>query len=154
MSIEVALFLLRLLAGLSLAGFLLALFTVIWRNMKQTEREMQAARTAHGYLISQGANGEQPGSADERFPLHPISTFGRSAGNSIVVNDDFVSAEHARIILERGQWWLEDCDSRNGTRLNGEAIAGRTILTDGDVIGIGNYRYRLEFSEEPVPPQS
>ena len=150
MSIEIALFLLRLLAGLSLAGFLLALFIIIWRNMKQTEREMQAALTAHGYLIVQGANGEQSGSADERFPLHPISTFGRSASNSIVVDDDFVSAEHARIVLEQGHWWLEDCNSRNGTRLNGEAIAGRTILTDGDVIGIGNYRYRLDLSVEPA----
>ncbi len=142
MSIETTIFILRLLAGLSLVGFLLTLFSVIWRNLNQLERSAASPSAQHGYLIREGP--EQTDNA-ERWALRPIVTLGRAGGNAIVVNDDFASAEHARIILERGKWWLEDRQSRNGTRLNDDQIKHRTILADGDVIGIGNYRYRIHI---------
>ncbi len=142
MSIEETIFILRLLAGLSLAGFLLSLFIVIWRNLNQIERGAAPAHSKYGYLVQ-----EQPQQigAGERWPLRPILTFGRAGGNAIVVNDDFASAEHARIILEGGKWWLEDRQSRNGTHLNEDKIKRRTILADSDVIGIGNCRYRIHL---------
>lgn len=143
MSVEAAIFLLRLLAGLSLIGFLAVLFVTVWRSMRQVDRQLAAARMVHGYLTSLPSNDEQAKQVAERFPLHAITTLGRSASNTIVVNDDYASAEHARIVLEDGQWWLEDRGSRNGTRINDLAIDQRTILTDSDVIGIGNLRYRL-----------
>ena len=142
MNIETTIFILRLLAGLSLAGFLLTLFSVIWRNLNQLERNATPASSEHGYLIREGANQT---SGAERWALRPIVTLGRAGSNAIVVNDDFASAEHARILLERGKWWLEDRQSRNGTRLNDDQIKRRTILADGDVIGIGSYRYRIHI---------
>lgn len=145
MNIELTIFLLRLLAGLSLVGFLLALFVVIWRNASATVQQPAAAATMHGYLVC-----EQPAVAGEdlRCSLRPIVTMGRADGNTVVIRDDFASANHARIILEHGKWWLEDRQSRNGTQLNGETILHRTILTDGDEIGIGKYRYRLHLNWE------
>lgn len=150
MSIEVAVFILRLLAGLSLLGFLTILFAIVWRSMQQIDRQLAVARTARGFLTRQRSDREQPGNPAERYPLHAITTLGRSASNTIVVDDDFASGEHARIILEDGRWWLEDRRSRNGTRLNDAAIDQRTILTDGDVIGIGKYSYRVTLESEPV----
>ncbi|MCA9893972.1 MAG: FHA domain-containing protein, partial [Anaerolineae bacterium] len=41
--------------------------------------------------------------------------------------------------------WLEDRNSRNGTSLNGERIDGPIIITHGDVVGIGNFGFRLEL---------
>ncbi len=148
MSIEVTVFLLRLLAGLSLIGFLTILFAIIWRSMRQIDQQLAAARTARGYLIMQRSDREGDDSATERYPLQAITTLGRSASNTIVVHDDFASAQHARIFLEDGQWWLEDQRSRNGTRLNDRTIEQRTILTDGDVIGIGKYSYRMTLESE------
>lgn len=144
MNIELTIIILRLLAGLSLAGFLLALFVVIWRNAVQQPAE---AAARHGYLVC-----EQPllAGAALRCSLQPIVTMGRAEGNTVVIRDDFVSANHARIVLEQGKWWLEDRQSRNGTQLNGETIAHRTILTDGDEIGIGKYRYRLHLNRESM----
>lgn len=144
MSFETTIFLLRLLAGLSLVGFLLALFGVIWRNLNQLERSAASASSEHGYLIR-----ELPDQMDaaERWALRPIVTLGRAGSNAIVVDDSFASAEHARIILEQEKWWLEDRRSRNGTRLNDDQIARRTILADGDVIGIGHHRFRIHFSK-------
>ena len=84
--------------------------------------------------------------AETRYPLHEITTLGRSASNTIVINDDYASAQHARIVLEDGQWWLEDRTSRNGTRLNDVVIDQRARLSDSDVIGIGNFSYRLTLA--------
>lgn len=141
MSIEVAVLILRTLAGLSLLAFLIVLFAIVWRSMRQVERQMEASRTLYGYLTCKRR--DSPETAAERYQLHSLTTFGRSTSNTIVVNDNFASAEHARIILEDGQWWLEDRRSKNGTRLNEAAIDQRTILTNGDVIGIGKLSYRL-----------
>jgi len=144
-NIEVTIFLLRLLAGLCLAGFLLALFVIIWRNAGAAVYQPAAAGAMHGYLVC-----EQPALAGDalRCSLRPIVTLGRAEGNTVVIRDDFASANHARIVLEGGKWWLEDRGSRNGTQLNGETILRRTILTDGDEIGIGKYRYRLHLNQE------
>ncbi len=145
MNIEVTIFLLRLLGVLSLLGFLLALFVVIWRNAGAAVQPLAAAGAGPGYLVC-----EQPRLAGDalRCTLRPIVTLGRAAGNTVVVSDDFASANHARILLESGKWWLEDRQSRNGTLLNGETIIRRTILTDGDEIGIGRHRYRLHLNQE------
>lgn len=145
MNIEVTIFILRLIAGLSLAGFLLTLFVVIWRNAGVADQLPAAAGFAHGHLVC-----EQPALAgeDQRYSLRPIVTMGRAEANTIVIRDDYASANHARIVLEQGKWWLEDQQSRNGTQLNGETITSRAILADGDEIGIGKYRYRLHLKRE------
>ena len=140
MSIEVLVFLLRVLAGLSLVAFLLALFYIILRSARQFAPQLPTAR---GFLVQQLS----ADTSGERFALQPITTLGRSSTNTISVNDDFASAKHAQIVRENGQWWLEDRNSRNGTRLNDDLIARRTVLADGDIIGIGRYKFRLEVVE-------
>lgn len=32
-----------------------------------------------------------------------------------LLNDNYVSRDHAKLHCISGQWWLEDCGSRNGT---------------------------------------
>jgi hypothetical protein len=145
-NIEAAILFLRALAGVSLLAFLFLLFTIIWRSLRQVECQLEASRTQHGYLTRQSQ--DRPGAVNERFPLRAITSLGRSAGNSVVVNDDFASGEHARIILEDGQWWLEDRGSKNGTSLNLAAINRRTKLADGDVIGIGKVSFQLTLASK------
>lgn len=64
---------------------------------------------------------------------------GRVAGNDVVLDwDAEVSRSHAQ--LERiGQDWIlaDDGLSRNGSHVNGERVAGRRRLGDGDVVRIG-----------------
>jgi len=146
-SLELILFILRLLAGLTLLGFLGALYVLIWREFRQTNEQLRSTRATYGQLISIAEFDGQYKQIGETHPLLPITTLGRSATNSIIVGDSFASSEHARIVLENGQWWLEDRNSRNGTLLNDEPIRTRTILTDGDVVGIGSYAYKLELNK-------
>jgi pSer/pThr/pTyr-binding forkhead associated (FHA) protein len=65
-------------------------------------------------------------------------TIGRGEHNDFVLAGDAeVSRTHAQLELI-GEWTLvDDGLSRNGSFLNGERIAGRQRLTDGDVIRIG-----------------
>jgi predicted component of type VI protein secretion system len=66
-------------------------------------------------------------------------TIGRRPTNDVVLDwDDEISRVHAA--LERfGEYWtvVDDGLSRNGSFLNGNRIAGRARLRDGDVLTVG-----------------
>lgn len=62
---------------------------------------------------------------------------GRDISNDIVVNDAEVSRKHARLLLQAGQYVVEDLGSTNGTFINDERISGPHILSAGEVIQFG-----------------
>ncbi|MGN6107582.1 MAG: sigma 54-interacting transcriptional regulator [Kofleriaceae bacterium] len=64
-------------------------------------------------------------------------TFGRSRGATIVIDHDKVSRLHARCRRRGDRLELEDLESRNGTRVNGDRIEGARELAAGDEISIG-----------------
>ena len=78
------------------------------------------------------------------FPLLPVTRIGRAEYNTIVLEDAFVSAEHALLSRRENQWWLEDLNSRNGTLLNDLAIAEPAVVSAGDVITIGSVQLKIE----------
>ena len=80
--------------------------------------------------------------------VHDGLTFGRVAGNDVVLEDSKVSRRHARLVLEGGVAEIEDLGSSNGTMLNGRRIA-RRVLRDGDELRIGTSL--VKFHEGPVP---
>jgi hypothetical protein len=45
-------------------------------------------------------------------------TIGRAPTSTLVVDDDFCSARHARLYREADVWWVEDLGSTNGTFLD------------------------------------
>ena len=65
-------------------------------------------------------------------------TLGRSASNTVVLDDEFVSSHHARVYTDpaTGRWAIEDLGSTNGTLVNGMPVQRRG-LTDGDRITLG-----------------
>jgi len=76
--------------------------------------------------------------------LSAAVTFGRSAENSVTLDDRYVSGEHAQIYLHDGRRVLLDRGSTNGTLLNGRPVEGEVELGDGDQISIGQsvFEYR------------
>jgi len=67
------------------------------------------------------------------------TTVGRDPNRSdIVLNDPTVSSEHARIKYERGQFYIYDLASTNGTFVNNRRIQ-RQMLMDNDVIRFGRF---------------
>ncbi len=146
MSLESLIFLLRALIALSLLGFLLALFVIIWRSLRKIDGSPSPVSRA--LLTRLKPDAPQTNDAAEGYELTAATTLGRAASNTIVVYDDFASAQHARIDLVEGRWWLEDQGSRDGILLNDEPVEARAMLADGDIIGIGDARYRLSLEGE------
>jgi pSer/pThr/pTyr-binding forkhead associated (FHA) protein len=71
-------------------------------------------------------------------------TIGRQEGNTIRLTERNVSRRHARLVRQNGHVVVEDLGSYNGTRLNGERIAGQSPLKEGDLIQIGDYDLALQ----------
>ncbi len=145
MPFEITLLVLRLAS----AGFIVllvgALMVMIWRDYRAAVSQAAASKRSHGFLV---AMREVEGSlvlTGEIYPLLPLTTLGRAPTNTIRVPDSFSSSEHARIARRNGQWWLEDRKSRNGTTLNHAPVMQPTVITNGDVIGIGSLHFRVDL---------
>ncbi|MAU10963.1 MAG: hypothetical protein CL607_14165 [Anaerolineaceae bacterium] len=145
MELDVILFVLRIASAIALLAFVGAVFIVLLRDYRRTIDQTQAYRRQYGRLISLTTIEGHLLETGQSYALLPLTSMGRSPTNAVVIADDFASSEHALIALRNNQWWLEDRNSRNGTSLNGERIDGPIIITHGDVIGIGNYGFRLEL---------
>ena len=63
---------------------------------------------------------------------------GRSSESDFFLSDRSVSSLHAMVVYEDMDVVLKDCNSLNGTYLNGRRISEET-LKDGDIIYIGRY---------------
>jgi PAS domain S-box-containing protein len=75
-----------------------------------------------------------------------VVILGRHPGCDIRVPDETVSRRHARIISQPDGWFVEDLGSRNGTFLNGRAVAGPVRLCHLDRINIFNTT--VEFQDD------
>lgn len=63
-------------------------------------------------------------------------TIGRMHSNDIILRYPTVSKRHAYIEQENGKYFLTDCNSHNGTRINGYSIKGKARLRNFDIIQI------------------
>ncbi len=147
MSTEATLLLLRIASGITLLLLLGMLFFILWRNYHHAVSAIEAGRRVYGQLIAlHEVNGSYM-MTGARYPLYQLTSLGRSPTNSIAIEDTFASSEHAIVTLRSGQWWLEDRQSRNGTTLNEMLITQPTVITDGDIIGIGKMRFRVDLEK-------
>lgn len=69
---------------------------------------------------------------------------GRADGCSPQLVLSNVSRHHCRVFKDRGQWYVEDLGSRNGTYVNGVSVDSRPRpLHSGDDLTIGGLTYRV-----------
>jgi tetratricopeptide (TPR) repeat protein len=77
--------------------------------------------------------------AGEEFNLEEDEyVVGRSTDNPICIADTSVSRKHIMLRRAGNGWTVSDLGSGNGTLVNGEPIADETVLTNGDVITMGD----------------
>ncbi|MFD0000528.1 BTAD domain-containing putative transcriptional regulator [Nocardia sp. NPDC127526] len=69
---------------------------------------------------------------------------GRGADNDLVLSDIRVSRTHARVVVRRAGVVIHDLGSANGIYVNGVQILSSTVLSDGDIIGVGSTELRYE----------
>ncbi|HZM71895.1 MAG TPA: FHA domain-containing protein [Candidatus Polarisedimenticolia bacterium] len=137
--VVIAIWILRLAFLGLLYVFLGAVVRVLLRDLRAAAREPTSAL---GRLVVIASPGEPP--VGTVFPADAVTTLGRDVNNTIVLDDSFVSGEHALITFRGRGWFLEDLGSTNGTFLNGEPVAGVAPVSFGDEVTIGGVRLRLE----------
>ncbi|MFN8074407.1 MAG: FHA domain-containing protein [Kineosporiaceae bacterium] len=62
---------------------------------------------------------------------------GRAPDCTLVLEDDFASGHHARLVPEDDDWWVEDLGSTNGTFVGRDRVSGRARLEPGTTVRIG-----------------
>lgn len=75
-------------------------------------------------------------------------TIGRKEGNTIRLTERNVSRRHARILragADEHSVIVEDLESYNGIRLNGDRVSGKCSMRPGDLIQIGDYALALQM---------
>jgi pSer/pThr/pTyr-binding forkhead associated (FHA) protein len=141
---------LRILLLLLQIGFLLLLYLILFRfagsmlrDLRNAESQQLASRTGIGRLAVLESPENEPQSGSE-ISLGPINSMGRNVNNTIYVEDDFASANHAMLTFRGRSWFVEDQSSTNGTYVNGHRIDRPVALSYGDELTIGRVRMRLE----------
>ncbi len=141
---------LRLLLLALQLGFLALLYLILFgfgrsllRDLRSAEQAQRASRTGIGRLsVLESPDNEPP--AGRPISLGPINSIGRNVNNTIYVEDDFASANHAMLTFRGRSWFIEDQGSTNGTYVNGHRIERAVALSYGDELTIGRVRMRLE----------
>jgi len=143
--------------------FLLTLWWFVWRVVVIVRGDLQAPRDAKPLTPARTIRLPNPRPALRtrktatniiitEGPLAgtvvPLGTsailIGRAADATIVLDDDFVSNEHTRLVPRDTHWIVEDLGSTNGTWINKEKVITPTVLVPGAKLQIG--RTSLELS--------
>ncbi len=140
---DILLLVLRLLLAALLYAFLATVLVTVWRDLRQATTSRETGRRSGQLVILQTK--DETLDTGTSFPLQLITSIGRAPGNTITISDTYASSQHALLARREGQWWLEDQGSRNGTLLNDTRITGPTVVSAGDVIGIGRTQLKLEL---------
>jgi hypothetical protein len=139
------LFLIRLLSALLLLLFVGLLGWLTYRDLQLAERALPEAPRGDARLRVIGVG---PASGDltleTHFVLQPVTSIGRAGNSTVVLADRFSSSQHALLTYRNRHWLLEDLQSRNGTLLNDVPVRTPVVISEGDVIRIGDTELRFQ----------
>lgn len=126
--------------------FLWAVIRAIWRDLRRAPERVPASYALAGMpRLHVVEPGESAFRAGEVIDLQPLTTVGRSATNTLVVQDETISSRHAAIEYRDGRWWVHDLDSTNGTYVNRRRLAGTTELRPSDLVHLGRVAFQFAF---------
>jgi pSer/pThr/pTyr-binding forkhead associated (FHA) protein len=139
---------LRLLLAVSLYAFLGWAFVNLWRDIKQ-QGALLASRKVPPISLTISHGGPAP---QTRHFVQSEVTIGRDPACECPVDDEAISARHARLSFHHNQWWLEDLDSTNGTLLNQEKLAMPTVVIPEDEFKCGETRFVISLAGDILMP--
>lgn len=77
------------------------------------------------------------------YPVHVNTSIGRNEDNMIVLDDPYISSNHAEVYIDDDRLYIRDLGSTNGTYKNGQRIDGTVEISKGDLIGIGRITFKV-----------
>ena len=81
----------------------------------------------------------------EQILLAAENTIGRDKGNLLFPDDRGVSGEHARIVYDRGTYFLSNVSLTNPVKVNGKSIEEEHELAEGDEVLLGTVKVKFSF---------
>jgi pSer/pThr/pTyr-binding forkhead associated (FHA) protein len=136
----------RIMLTASLYVFLGWALYILWRDLKQ-QSIFIAARKTPPLTITIETDHAAP--VIRYFEQGEI-TIGRDPDCECCIADEAISARHARLTFHHSQWWLEDLQSKNGTRLNDEKLTVATVIISGDKIGCAHTTLTVSLGNESL----
>ena len=117
----------------------------ITRDLRKTAANSDGATKSqrvlgHLVVIDSGPGSLSPGMS---FALEPQTNIGRGPTNVIQISDNSISAEHTRIWLRNGTWYVQDAGSVNGTFVNNMPAREALPARPGDLIRVGYIQFKL-----------
>ena len=73
-----------------------------------------------------------------------VVQIGRKPNNDLVIAERTVSGQHARIRYQKGKFYLQDLQSANETKVNGQKVVGEVELHSGDVVRFDQFGYTFK----------
>jgi len=132
-------------------GFVLLIYAFLFMVARALWRDLRAGVAGAGQPLGRLvviASPEGRPAAGTSLSLDAVNSIGRDVNNSIVIDDSFVSSDHAVLSFRGRAWYVEDRGSTNGTWLNGQRVEGMLPLGYGDEVQIGQVRLRLERARQ------
>jgi len=78
----------------------------------------------------------------------PVVNIGRADYNDLVIPDESVSTQHAKLQRREAVWILSDLGSTNGTFVDGEQISTDVPLSPGTVVRFGEVSVLFDPSDD------
>jgi len=69
------------------------------------------------------------------------------------INNDAISRKHCAIVTKENEVIVRDLNSRNGTFVNEERVAGEAVLLHGDVLRIGTKQFEMQIEQTNSKPK-
>jgi pSer/pThr/pTyr-binding forkhead associated (FHA) protein len=105
------------------------------------DSKVRQARRPEGILVEVVGG---PMDGERRRAASAVLSIGRTEENDLALPaDPSISARHARIVIDQGQYWLEDLGSTNGTYLGEGKVQGRVLIGPGTVFVVGRTTLEL-----------
>lgn len=125
-----------------LYGIIILALRIMAKDVKNGGKKKKLKKAGLGFeVLSAGDNTTlKSGSV---IPIDGVITLGRKETNTIILDDQYVSGNHAKIYERNGQYILEDLNSTNGTFVNKEPIKGKRYVEIGDQIKIGSLLFKI-----------
>ena len=143
---------------------LLWLFILFVGNVVRTDlfgRKVPATEIAQASLVATaGPTAKMSRKVEKRLPTTLKVTHGRQAGLTVplaggvligrspdcqlLLEDDYVSTKHARIVVTATGYQVEDLGSTNGTFVNNQRVSTPTAFGPGDTLRIGRTLMSVE----------
>ena len=71
-------------------------------------------------------------------------TLGRASDSDLIVDDEYASTHHAKLVFINGDWLVQDLDSTNGPFLDGQKVTTPLVVPMNTQVRVGQTTFELK----------